>query len=280
MLALVTVGLILILRRRQVMSKKAKILIVLFAALLISSPALLVAKIRHDRWSLQARAKAFLSRPVPMALKPDSEGYMGYEYVGTNGEAEVHILGHSHALIERYATNGRIRWSARIQGQFAVTAEHLWFPGAEDIERTNQEVRAYMVERNVILSEEWRMGFWQWVEDTIEMKRTIPEIEEEDRDAAFIAQFDGTWTNGSFDTMTVSPNGCFSSRFSSQHGTNFYGGNWMGRVREPALLLFPTNVSGTGPHWAVGGEKQLRIIHVDGHNLVYEVDNQTNSMSR
>jgi hypothetical protein len=24
------------------------------------------------------------------------------------------------------------------------------------------------------------MGFWQWVEDTMEMKRVIPEIEEED----------------------------------------------------------------------------------------------------
>ncbi len=179
-LGLLAAGLILIRRRHQVISKRARILIVLFVVLLISSPALLVAKIRHDRWSLQARAKAFLSRAVPLALKPDSEGYMGYEYVGTNGEAEVHILGDSHALIERYATNGRIRWSAVIQGQFAITSERLWFPGAEDIESTNQEVRAYMAERNAILSEEWRMGFWQWVEDAIEMRQKIPEHEEED----------------------------------------------------------------------------------------------------
>jgi hypothetical protein len=32
----------------------------------------------------------------------------------------------------------------------------------------------------IIIEEEWRMGFWQWVEDSIEMKQTIPEIEEED----------------------------------------------------------------------------------------------------
>jgi hypothetical protein len=32
----------------------------------------------------------------------------------------------------------------------------------------------------LVLEEEWRMGFWQWIEDTIEMKDEIPEIEEED----------------------------------------------------------------------------------------------------
>jgi hypothetical protein len=37
-----------------------------------------------------------------------------------------------------------------------------------------------MAERNVILAKEWRMGFWQWIEDTMEMKTSIPEIEEED----------------------------------------------------------------------------------------------------
>ena len=180
MLALVAAGLFMILRRRQVMSKKVKVLICLLLVIMVASPALLVAKIRHERRTLQARAKAFLSLPVPVALKPNSEGYMGYEYVGTNDEAEIQIFGRSGALIERYATNGRIRWSARIQGQFASTSEHLWFPGAEDIERTNQEVRAYLAERNAILSEEWRMGFWQWVEDTIEMKQKIPEHEEQD----------------------------------------------------------------------------------------------------
>jgi hypothetical protein len=180
MLGLVVVGLFLILKRRQVISKKVANLIALFLVILVASPALLVANIRHERRLLQARAKAFLSRPVPTLLKPDSEGFIGYEYEGTNDEAEIHILSHSRALIERYATNGRIRWSARIQGQFASTSEHIWFPGAEDIERTNQEARSFLAERNAILSGEWRMGFWQWVEDTIEMKKKIPEHEEED----------------------------------------------------------------------------------------------------
>jgi hypothetical protein len=180
MVVLAAVGMALIMKRRQVLSKPFKFLTMALLIILIASPVLLIASIRHQRGVLQARAKAFVSIPVPTALKPDSEGYMSYEYVGTNKEAEIQILGHSRELIERYATKGRIRWSARIQGQFATTSEQLWFPGADDIQRTNQEVHAYLAERNAILAEEWRMGFWQWVEDTIEMKSKIPEHEEED----------------------------------------------------------------------------------------------------
>ncbi len=29
-----------------------------------------------------------------------------------------------------------------------------------------------------------------------------------------------------------------------------------------------------------GDEKDIKILHVDGHNLVYEIDGQTNSMKR
>jgi hypothetical protein len=280
-LGLLVTGLFLILKQRQVISKKAKILIALFLGILVASPALLVASIRHERGLLQMRVKEFLLRPVPMLLKPNSEGYIGYEYEGTNNdEAEIQILGHSRALIERYATNGRIRWSARIQGEFASTSEHIWFPGAADIERTNLEVRIYLAERNAILGKEWQMGFWQWVEDSIEIKQTIPEIEEEDRDTEFVRQFDGTWTNESSGMLTIAPNGEFLLRWSDQYRTNIYGGSWVGKVRDPALLLFPTNASGTEPHWAIGEEKQLKIIHVDDRHLVFEVDEQTNSMSR
>lgn len=180
MLIFGAVGLVLIMKRHQSFSKPAKFLTLALLIILTVSPMLLIASIRHQRRVLQTRAKAFLLVPVPRALKPDSEGYMSYEYVGTNKEAEIQILGHSRELIERYATKGRIRWSARIQGQFATTSEQLWFPGADEIERTNQEARVYLAERNAILSEEWRMGFWQWVEDTIEMKSKIPEHEEED----------------------------------------------------------------------------------------------------
>jgi hypothetical protein len=41
------------------------------------------------------------------------------------------------------------------------------------------------------------MGFWQWVEDTIEMKHTIPEIEEED------ALFKNYKSSGSTNTTSL-----------------------------------------------------------------------------
>ena len=154
---------------------------VIFFGLLVISPALLDIHVRHERRVLQARAKNFLLRAIPKVLTPNSEGYISYEYFGTNNyEAERQIMGDSQQLIKRYAKTGRIRWSARIQGQFAITGEHLNFPNSDDVERTNQEVRAWLAERNAILSEEWRMGFCQWIEDTIELKAKIPEIEEED----------------------------------------------------------------------------------------------------
>ena len=37
------------------------------------------------------------------------------------------------------------------------------------------------------------MGFWQWMEDTIEMKVKLPEIEEEDQYNGWIDQLRGTW---------------------------------------------------------------------------------------
>jgi len=180
-MGLVCTGFFLISRRGSVISARAKMVMVIFFGLLVISPALLDIHVRQERRVLQARARNFLLRAIPKVLTPNSEGYISYEYFGTNNyEAERQIMGDSQQLIKRYAKTGRIRWSARIQGQFAITGEHLNFPNSDDVERTNQEVRAWLAERNAILSEEWRMGFWQWIEDTIEMKAKIPEIEEED----------------------------------------------------------------------------------------------------
>jgi hypothetical protein len=184
----ITAGIFLIRNRKQKFSVKAKVLLAFLLLVTVLTPALLVLKIRSDRKALQIRAQAFISRPIPTAIKPNSEGYIDWEYFGTNevfganqiDYAERQIMGDSQTLIKRYAKNGRIRWSARIQGEFAITGEHLNFPGADDVEKTNQEVRSWLAERNAILGAEWRMGFWQWVEDSIEMKQKIPEIEEED----------------------------------------------------------------------------------------------------
>ena len=179
-LGLVAVGFFLILRRSSAMSARAKVVIIIFFGVLIVSPILLDFHIRHERKALQARAKEFLSRPIPKLLVPDSEGYVGGYEVDPKAGPQNGVFGYSLVLIERYATKGRIRWSARIQGQFASTSQGLNANIRSDAITTNEEVRLYLAERNAILGQEWRMGFWQWIEDSMEMKTKIPEIEEED----------------------------------------------------------------------------------------------------
>jgi hypothetical protein len=179
-LGLVCIGFFLISRRCSVISTRAKTVIVIFFGLLVVSPAHLDIHIRQERKVLQTRAKNFLLRPIPKLLIPNSEGEVGGYYVDTNGGTANGVFGYSRVLIGRYATKGRIRWSAVIQGEFACTGDNCLNPNISDEVTTNEEVRLYSAESHAILAEEWRMGFWQWIEDTIEMKVKIPEIEEED----------------------------------------------------------------------------------------------------
>lgn len=177
---LVVIGLLLIFKRGSTWSNRTKGLVAVYFALLILVPVLLDFHIRHERLALQKRAPVFLARPIPKVLIPDSEGYVGGYQIDTNSGPANGVFGYSLILIERYATKGRIRWSAQIQGQFACTDEGVNPNIRPDIIKTNEEARLYLAERNAILAKEWRMGFWQWVEDTIEMKDKIPEHEEED----------------------------------------------------------------------------------------------------
>ncbi|HZM04430.1 MAG TPA: hypothetical protein VFC44_15615 [Candidatus Saccharimonadales bacterium] len=281
-LGLASFGLYLILRRRLALPKRAKILMAGFIGAVVLCPFILDLYIRQERKALQGRAKEFLSRPIPKLLTPDSAGNVGGYYVNTNSGPQNGVLGNSPVLIKRYADNGRIRWSARIQGQFASTSDDLhigWGPEADAI-RTNEEVRLYMAERNAILGKEWQMGFWQWVEDVMEFKQTIPEIEEEDRDDRYVQQFDGTWTNGSSDTLAIDPGGRFSLKRSNHNHTNTYMGTWMAVLRIPALHLTFTNATGAEPQWSIGENADFRIIHVDDHNLIYEGGGETNRMRR
>jgi hypothetical protein len=172
-LGLVSIGLFLIWKRRSTFSTRVKVMIAAFAALFVLTPTVLVVHIRHERTALQMRAKELLSRPVPMVFQTN---YIG----GYQARENQDVLFVSRNLIKRYADNGRIRWSARISGQMAVQHFETAFCEDADIVKANEEARLYVAECRAIIEDEWRMGFWQWVEDTIEMKRAIPEIEEED----------------------------------------------------------------------------------------------------
>ncbi len=265
-IGLIAVGLFLILNRHSPLARLVNTLITILISVLIVSPIMLDFWIRGERHALQNRASEFLSRPVPAMLQTDSiDGYQA--------RPNQTVLSTSRFLIERYAKNGRIRWSAAIQGQFAT--EPFETASCEAAAKTNEEAGRYVVECKAIIDKEWRMGFWQWVEDTIEMTRTIPEIEEEDRVDRFILQIDGTWTNGS-STMTISPNGTFSALWSSPTPTHVLRGKQVFRASDKVLMVYADSPAGT----PIGGEKDFRIIHVDDHNLIYEVDGQTNFMSR
>lgn len=265
-LGLIGVARVLIFKRRLPLSRPAKTLIAILISILIVSPIMLEFWIRGERNALQKRAKEFISRPVPDMLNTDAiDGYQARQ--------NETVLSTSRRLIERYANNGRIRWSAAIQGQFAI--QHLETAACEEAARTNEQARLYIVVCQAIIDKEWEMGYWQWVQDTIERKGTIPEIEEEDHVDRFVQQINGTWTNGS-GTMTISRNGTFSAVWSSQTHTNFLKGTQVFRALDKVLMVYPDSPTGT----STNGEKDFRIIHVDDHNLIYEVGNQTNSMSR
>jgi len=178
----ISAGIFFIRKRKQKFSIKAKALLLVLLAVTIVTPAFLVLKIRSDRKALQLRAQEFLKRPIPKLLIPNSEGEVGGYYVDTNAGVANGVFGYSRVLIERYATKGRIRWSAAIQGEFACTGDNCLNGNISDEVTTNEEVRHYSAESHAILAQEWRMGFWQWVEDTMEFKSVIPEIEEEDQE--------------------------------------------------------------------------------------------------
>jgi hypothetical protein len=233
--------------------------------------------IRHERKVLQTRAKNFLLRPIPKLLVPDSNGEVGGYYVDTNAGIANGVFGYSRVLIERYATKGRIRWSARIQGEFACTGDNCLNPNISAEVTSNEEVRRYSAESHAILAEEWRMGFWQWIEDTIEIKDKIPEIEEEDQYNGWDDQLVGTWTNENYETMTISNNGAFSARWVSPVGTNIFNGTEIFMGAASTLRV----IRDTESHFLQDGdEKNIKILHVDAYNLIYELDGQTNHMRR
>ncbi|HXF11173.1 MAG TPA: hypothetical protein VN625_10345 [Desulfuromonadaceae bacterium] len=276
-LGLICIGFFLVSKRCSVISTRAKAVIIIFFGLLVVIPVLLDIHIRNERKILQVRAQNFLLRPIPKLLVPDANGEVGGYYVDTNAGTANGVFGYSRVLIERYATKGRIRWSAAIQGEFACIGDNCLNGNISDEVLTNEDVRRYSAESHAILAEEWRMGFWQWIEDTIEMKTSIPEIEEEDQYNGWIDQLVGTWTNENFETMTISHNGTFSARWVSPAGTNVFIGNEIFIGASSVVRV----IRDTPSHILQDGdEKDIKILHVDSHNLVYELGGQTNSMRR
>ena len=178
------------------------------------------------------------------------------------------VLSTSLRLIQRYAQNGRIYRSSAIWGQFA--AQPFETAACEDAAKGDKEALKYVKDCKAIIDREAEMCYWQFIEDMIEFKFTIPEIEEENQVDRLIQKLNGTWTNKS-GMITFDPGGKFSTTQSNQH--KFYMGTWMFRTKDYTMVVTSTNLESSE-------EEDLKIISVDDHNLVFSVGNRTNSVCR
>ncbi len=88
----------------------------------------------------------------------------------------------------------------------------------------------------------------------------------------------GNWRGGASREMVMAPGGSFSATFHSPKGTLTLAGTW--QIKNGMLIWTTTNVSGPEPHVAIGTVDRSKIISVDAHRLVYEVEGHTISLSR
>jgi hypothetical protein len=99
-------------------------------------------------------------------------------------------------------------------------------------------------------------------------------------DAKLVRQIAGTWTHGGLFTQTFSLDGSFSSVIGHSSALVTYQGTWL--VKDHSLVLTVTNAQGTGNHRAepVGSVDSSKIIHLDDHQFIYEIEGQTITLSR
>ena len=76
----------------------------------------------------------------------------------------------------------------------------------------------------------------------------------------------------------MAADGSFSASFHSPKGTLTLVGTW--QINDGILIWTTKNVSGPQPHVAVGTVDRSKIVSVEAHRLVYEMDGRTISLSR
>ena len=95
---------------------------------------------------------------------------------------------------------------------------------------------------------------------------------------------DGTSTGGTdtfTSTMTISPDGTFSyfRVWNEKPLTNTFAGTW--KIRGGVIFMTLTNRSGPNPNIPAGvAPMQSRIVRLDDHQMVEEMDGITNISSR
>ncbi len=97
------------------------------------------------------------------------------------------------------------------------------------------------------------------------------------RDTKLAQEIPGTWTRSAH-AMAMTPDGRFTESFLSKTGTNTFVGTW--QIKDGILIFTTTNVNGTLPDTADGSVQRYKITHLDEHQLVYEMNGQTITLSR
>jgi hypothetical protein len=90
-------------------------------------------------------------------------------------------------------------------------------------------------------------------------------------------QITGTWVQTNAEnTVSFAPDGSFHTEISGNMSRQIvYGGQW--QIEGNVLMMAITNVSGSEPHEAVGHVDYFEIAHLDGTQLVYQMEtNQIN----
>ena len=173
-LSLFVIGGLLISKRKASLIKNHGLRLLLLTAIFIIGIVIFDLQIRNARHLVQVQSQQFLARPTPVATVGNTDGVVGVLSVGQNMDG----LAESHDIIERYARNGRIRFSATIMGEFAIVSFEI--DGCEQATRNDANAWQYVADCDSLLRRINRMGWWQFFEDTIELVGYPPEFKEED----------------------------------------------------------------------------------------------------
>ena len=96
-------------------------------------------------------------------------------------------------------------------------------------------------------------------------------------------QVTGTWIREGPGTLTITPDGSFSSVFAMPDHTNIFTGTW--QIADGFFLMTLTNASvpqsrNLQTRNLIGRVERYKIVHVDEHQFTYMAGGRTNILTR
>jgi hypothetical protein len=96
-------------------------------------------------------------------------------------------------------------------------------------------------------------------------------------------QVAGSWIREGPGTLTITPDGGFSSEFSMPDHTNIFTGTW--QIADGVFLMTFTNASvpqarNLQTRNLIGRVERYKIVHVDDHKFMYEENGQIHTLNR